>query len=318
MPPDLSVVLVIDQRRQRGSGALASLLAQSDIDRMEIELLDLCSRETPAIEGSSHPCVRLHRDVTASTYGEALEVGVSRSRAPIVAFLEEHARACPGWARMLIEAHAGEYAGVGCVVHTALPKNRISAAMSLINDRAWLPGCAGGEAATIRGHNASYKREALEALRENLSYWLEFEPLMQDQLRQLGFRLYVEPRAQIIHFNDSTLRSMVNVYLVWNRAFGPARAAYGKWGTIEKLARVLALPVLPFLRTLRLARNLRGQTEHLRRMIALAPEVLTANGCAALGQSVGLLAGPGNGLSRFRDHELNASREVVPVETGCE
>lgn len=315
--PELSVVLITDQQRERGAGALASLLAQSEIDRLEIILIDLGSGEREPIAGSDHPSVRVHADIEAETYGIALAEGVQRARAPVVAFLEEHAHACPGWAAALLEAHRGEWAGVGCLVHPARPDNRISAAMSLVNDRSWLPGSRGGESDAIRGHNASYKRDVLIDLAGELPRWLEFEPLLQDHLRASGHRLLVEPRARIVHFNDSTLGSMAHVYRVWNRALGPARADYCNWGRLGRLARVAALPFLPFLRTARLAWSYRREPGHLMKVLWLAPEILAANGSAALGQAIGLLSGPGDGLRQFMEHELNADREGVPPDVGC-
>ena len=55
MPPDLSVLLVVGERRDRAVRALASVLSQDALDRLEILLLDLAPGEPAPLPGSGHP-----------------------------------------------------------------------------------------------------------------------------------------------------------------------------------------------------------------------------------------------------------------------
>jgi len=313
--PDLSVILIVERQRVRAGRALASLLQQSAIERMEILLIDLAGAYHGPIAGSQHSRVRIHYETEAATYGQALAAGVRSAEAPVVAFLEEHARALPGWGDALLNAHRGPWAGVGCLVTPAAADNRLSAASSMLNDRLWRPGSPGGEAETIRGHNSAYKRGVLLDLEPKLVQWLEFEPLLHEHLRGMGFQLLVDPQARITHLNDTTIASTCRVYRTWNRALGPARGKFNGWGVLGRLGRIIALPAIPFWRTLVLAWAYRHDPPAFRQLLWLLPEILLIGACAAFGQSVGLLLGPGDGLKQFKDHELNADRwEPQPLE----
>src|SRR5262249_49422268 len=110
--PRMSVIVMVDRRRARGARALRSLLAPSDAGALEILLLDFGWREYPPLPGSDHPGVSVLRLDRGITLGAARASGVLEARAPIVAFLEEHATALPGWTDALLSAHAAPVAAV--------------------------------------------------------------------------------------------------------------------------------------------------------------------------------------------------------------
>src|SRR5690242_14508964 len=109
MPPALSVILVVGERRDRAVRALASVLSQEALDRLEILLLDLAPGEPAPLPGSDHPVLRVVRMPPETLFSAAKAHGVRLAAAPVVVFLEEHCRARPGWAAALIEAHRGPW-----------------------------------------------------------------------------------------------------------------------------------------------------------------------------------------------------------------
>ena len=58
MHPELTIILVVGERRDRAVGALRSVLAQDAADRLEVLLMDLGPGDPPPISGSDHPAVR--------------------------------------------------------------------------------------------------------------------------------------------------------------------------------------------------------------------------------------------------------------------
>ena len=99
------------------------------------------------------------------TYGELRAEGTRLARAPIVAFLEEHAIGLPGWLVAIEESLAtGEYCGASGEVHPLNPGSGISDAVALMNYARWLPPLTErGPSSLVVGHNSAYRRDDLLA-----------------------------------------------------------------------------------------------------------------------------------------------------------
>ena len=57
--PRMTVLLMVDQQRERGAHCLQSILAQSNIDEIEILLYDNAAETNGPLAGSEHPSVRV-------------------------------------------------------------------------------------------------------------------------------------------------------------------------------------------------------------------------------------------------------------------
>ncbi|MFN8380055.1 MAG: glycosyltransferase [Anaerolineae bacterium] len=120
--PDMTVVLMIDRRRHRAERVLRSVLDQSVIDQLEVLLFDFGHQSCPLVPGSDHPSVTVIPARYPSSIGAVRLTGFRQAHAPIVAFLEEHTMALPGWAKALLDAfESGDWGGVGSEVHPLNP-----------------------------------------------------------------------------------------------------------------------------------------------------------------------------------------------------
>ncbi|HJX28859.1 MAG TPA: hypothetical protein VJ885_13185, partial [Thermoanaerobaculia bacterium] len=218
--PDLSVILVVGERRDRAVHALSSILDQKVVDRMEVVLLDCAPGDPPPLPGSDRPVVRAVRIPPETLFSAAKARGVRLATAPVVAFVEEHCRVFPGWAEALIEAHRGPWAGVGAEVHIGNPEVPISHLVAVINYHPWLPPARRAEHDMLPGHNSSFKRDLLLAYGEELEDLLRAEIVLHGRLRLDGHRLLLEPAARFAHLNESTLWSVAEGRFLWNRCYG--------------------------------------------------------------------------------------------------
>ncbi|HEY0515176.1 MAG TPA: hypothetical protein VGH73_24985 [Thermoanaerobaculia bacterium] len=314
MSPDLSVILVVGERRDRAVGALASLLAQDVADRLEILLLDLAPGETVPIPGSGHPAVRTVHLRADTFFSTAKAQGVRMASAPVVAFLEEHGRVHAGWARALIEAHRGPWAGVGAEVHNGNPGSAVSRVVALMNYHPWLPPAPRAEFDMLPGHNASFKRDVLLGYGDRLEDLLRAEIVLHRKLHEDGHRLLLEPAARFEHINESSLPSIARGYFLFHRCYGPMRAATFGWSAARRLFYAAATPVIPLYFLVKLCRTLaRRRPELLAAVPAAVPCILAAQLASAAGQAVGLLFGMGDAEARFSRFEMNEHREQDPV-----
>lgn len=317
MAIELSVVLVVGQRRDRAVGALASLLAQGAIDRMEVRLYDL-TRDVPPLPGSGHPAVSTVHLPPDTLFAAAKARGVREAAAPVVVFLEEHARALPGWAEALIAAHRGPWAAVGAEVHNGNPSFPGSRSTALMNYHPWLAPAPRAEHPMLPGHNSSFKRDVLLAYGEELERLLRAEIVLHLRLHRDGHRLLLEPAARFQHINEATVASTLRGYFLWNRIYGVQRAADAGWSRGRRAFYVAATPLIPVYFLARLILVLARRRPHLlRRVPAAAPRMLVAQIASACGQAVGLLLGTGDAEARFSLFEMNEFRPLDETSLGA-
>jgi hypothetical protein len=306
---DLSVILVLGERRDRAAGALRSLLAQSVVGRMEVLLFDLAPGEPPPLPGSDHPAVRCVRLPPDKLFSAAKAQGVRAAAAPVVAFFEEHCRAHPGWAEALLAAHEGPWAAVGAEVHNGNPEVAISRFIELINYGPWMAPAPRREHGMLPGHNSSFKRGLLLAYGAELDDLLRAEIVLHTRLHRDGHRLLLEPAARFSHINEGTLASAMRGRLLWNRVYGCTRARTFRWPLARRLFYVAATFATPFYSLARTALFLaRERPQLLGRLLAGAPALFTLQLMSGIGFSLGLVAGRGDAEARFSLYEMNEYR----------
>lgn len=309
--PELSVVLVVGDRRRRAAHALRSLLTQDALDRMEILVVDLGRPpEGEPLDGTSHPAVRTVALPPGTTLGPARSHAVIRARAPVVAFLEEHARACPGWAAALLRSHTEEWAGVGPVVESANPGIGKSDLVGLITYGYFRPPKpAGRPTKLLPGHNSSFRRSVLLSYGEELGRLLMNDNLLFARLVRDGHRLAYAAGARILHFDEATVRDCMTGYFHYHRIYGHRRAALFGWSRLRRFVYVVLTPIIPLYFFWNFDRYLRHRLPEARKL--LARHAVAAYLCqlaGAWGQALGLVAGPGASEHRFTRYELESER----------
>ena len=209
--PDLSVILVVGDKRDRAVDCLRSLIQQNTLDRLEVLLID-CGLDATPLPGSENPRVRRIQLPSGTRFGHARAEGVRQARARIVAFIEEHCIVLPGWAEALVAAHQGPWAGVGGEVYNANAGVGLSDAFYLAGYAPWAPPAERGESELLASHNSSYRREVLLAYGERLDGLLLAEPILQWKLKEDNHRLFVEPDAKFMHHNEIGLQGLLTYY----------------------------------------------------------------------------------------------------------
>lgn len=315
MSIDLTVLIVVGERRDRAVGCLRSVLAQRAIGRMEVLILDCAPGDPPPIPGSEHPAVHRLKLPSDTLFSAAKTHGVRAASAPAVAFVEEHCRVHPGWAEALIAAHQGPWAGVGAEVHNGNPGVAISRRIAFLNYHPWLPPAPRAEFDMLPGHNASFKRDVLLSYGEELEELLRAEIVLHQRLRRDGHRLLLEPGARFSHINESTFASAARGRFLWNRCYASLRARTFGWSWARRLFYVAATPLIPFYSLIRIFLSLmRRHPERLLAMLASAPLLWALQLVSVAGHSLGLLFGAGDAEARFSLYEMNEYRELSEEE----
>lgn len=311
--PALSVLVVVGDLRRRAGPCLRSLLDQrlgperAPGDGLEIVLLDRGSPGCAPVPHADAPRVRVLRQPPGATFAAMRARGVAAARAPVVAFLEEHVRARPGWAAAQLAAFRDGWDGVGAAVVVANPGRGPAELVGLLSYGLFSPPLAGGESELLPGHNASYRTALLRSLGDDLEPLLHADLELQRHLRTEGHRLCLAPAAVIEHLSEGSRRRYACGLFLFYRCYAPLRArAWPRW---RRALYVLATPLVPVYAAVCLVRLLvRRRSPHLALLLRNLPAVLAIQLCGAAGQAVGLLFGEGDALRRFTDYELHEPR----------
>jgi glycosyltransferase involved in cell wall biosynthesis len=240
--PGLSVILIIAGQRERARLSLKSLLRQSLIDQMEIIVVDCSQPGTPPIPGSDHPSVRIIRVAPRPLTGWVRAEAVRAARAPLVAFLEEHAWVFPGWAEGFVKAFEGPWAGVGVEMHVANGWAGINRYLGILNYPLLLAPAIIHPNIMVH-HNAAHLRDILLAYGERLNELFFPEDWLQLQLLADGHRLITDPRVRIFHFFETNFVQSFNFNLIAGQV---AEASCNRFYHRSRLRRMFRLGSLAF------------------------------------------------------------------------
>lgn len=315
--PEVSIVIVVGDRRKRSAEALTSVLNQAGIKRAEVLLVDYASEGTEPLAGSDHPLVRTIRKFPPETFGHLKAEGVRQAKSPIVAFLEDHIVVQPGWLESLLLTFEGPWAGVGAEVHNANPGVGTADTLALINYGRWEPPLAAGEADMLAGNNTAYRRQVLMEHESELDELLISDTVLQWVLQSGGHKLYVDPSVSLKHRNPTTLVNGIKAEFYYHWCFGAVRTVKFAWPWWKRLGQIALSPVVPWLRLRRLMilAKEKGpeQYSHLLRNLFPALIILSA---AVIGQDVGYLVGLSTGAQKFTEFELNSPRPLAEELAG--
>jgi GT2 family glycosyltransferase len=212
-PLSLAVVLCTRNRGQVLLDALGDVLAQApktaEVLVVEQSDHDVYTSVASAVEDASDPRLELIR---AKPLGlpHARNVGIRRTTADVLLFLDDDVRLAPGCLEAHLDAYRREGAGgvVGRIDEeipmTNHPKlaNRIGPGGRVLTN---LESNVRGEVETLKGANMSFRRKALDVVGvfdENYrgTFLLE-DADMSTRVRESGWELWFEPAARLRHLS---------------------------------------------------------------------------------------------------------------------
>jgi hypothetical protein len=307
LSPDLAAILIAGELRERAGRSLRRLLAQTIIDRMEILVADLCPEAGP-LSGADHPPVRslaLPRD---AYYCQAQSAALHAARAPIVAFIEDHSYASPGWAEAVLDAFAWDRVAAVNYTFTPAASGYLSRSILMAEYGYWMTPHPGGAVRFASSTNIAYRRELLlKYLPDEAAFEAEF--LLHRALEADGRRIVVAPGALVAHESWSRLGDACLANGANKRALGARRAALGNWSVPRKTLMALAMAAMPAFGILRLARSLRHRPALWGTFLAGLPIVASIYTYSAVSEAMGYLFGPGRSREEFRARELAVTRD---------
>ncbi len=307
--PELAAIIVVGNTRERAQLALDSLYAQTIADQMEIIVVDLKTRDFPELSVSSRTPTRyvtLGRD---ATWGHARARAAQMAEAPILAFIEDHCTADPGWAEALVRAHQQPWAAVGYAFTNPHPESYLSRATLASEYGCWEHPTTSRQARVLPCGNVAYKRDALLSLNGELEDLLTPDFVVHERFNRQGLEMYVESQAIVAHDSLVRLRDLFAASFMFCRILASRRVQTQRWSGLRRVGYGLATPFVgPPVALWRLFASRRDTPADWGTLVMYLPVILVKGVASALGESVGYLAGAGSSEIQFVKWELHVDR----------
>ncbi len=288
------------------------LRAQTALQGMEVIVVALSPAEfrLPGQMEKEFENLSVVEAATVVRRGAAAAVGVKHSRAPVIAFVEEHSFPAPRWAESLINGHRQPYDVVGPVVINENPATLLSTASFMIAYGTATENATGGEVEHLPWHNSSYDRALLTEYGDKLGDLLEWEGALQEDVRDRGYRLCLEPAARTYHMNTSRLAPFVAINFVHGRLFGDHRSRKGEWSLARRLLYIAGSPLFPLIRLWNLIPHVLQLQPPPPRVLGALPLIMLGFAAHAAGEATAYALGPGNAVDHLQKYELYRRRYV--------
>ena len=291
--PALSVVIASVNGWRVLSQTLDALDSLSQRARIEVvvvetvggETLDRLKAREPAVvvvECERRPIPRLRFQ------------GVLRSRGPLVAILEDHAKVCPDWASTLLQTHKGPWGAVGGAVENG-KGGFVNWAVFFCEYTTYMSPVVEGETDDLPGNNIAYKRPHLMRHVRVLDEG-KWESWINDRLRADGIPLASANAMVVHHIKPFRLAYFLKQRFHFARSYAGMRRVDQSWAT--RLLYSAGSLALPGLLLARVTRSVLRKGRHLGRFFAVSPLVALFLTIGAFGELIGYLIGPGTSLDK--------------------
>lgn len=307
--PELAAVVVVGNTRERGQLALESLYSQTVADRMEIIVIDLKTRDVPELNVSPQIPTRYLTLGGDATWGHARARAVQMATAPVVAFMEDHCTADPGWAKALIRAHRQPWAAVGYAFTNPKPESYLSRAILASEYGCWEHPTTSRQARVLPCGNVAYKRDVLLSLSSELEKLLTPDFVVHERFNSRGLPMYVESQAIVAHDSLVRLRDLFGASFTFCRILASRRVETQQWSGLKRVVYGVATPIMgPPIAVWRLFTSRRDKPADWGTLLTYLPVILVKGVSSSLGESLGYFAGAGSAETQFAKWELHTDR----------
>lgn len=243
MSPRVSVIIP-GYRSDRTIGAcLAALHRQTFRDFEVIVVNSSAGDRTPAIVASDYPDARFEQAPSRLLPHEARNRGAGKARGRILAFTDPDCAAEPDWLARLVRAHDdGHTVVVGAMGMAG--SSLVQQAVHLCKFAAYLDGLRPGFRPVAPTANVSFARPTWDELGGFNGRYFLADVEMSWRARALGYRIWFEPRAKVVHQHEHDARSYIREFFGRGREFGRMRIEFATWSRGRALAYALSLPGL--------------------------------------------------------------------------
>ena len=311
--PELSAVVVVGTRRRRAQAAIDALVAQTIGDRMEVVVVDTTDpiRHPDLVVPEAVRTIYL-RFPAESGWGKCRHHGLKHATAPVVAFIEDHCFASPGWAAAIVEAFRAGHAAVGYGFANANPRSTLSRVGMLVDYGPWLVPAESRTVSALPGNNVAYRKDRVEVFGDALGDLLETDYNLHHALTGQGETLFVAADAVAAHQNFERLLDAIASNFCYARLLATRRRERERWSLAKRLAYAIGTPLVStpvrLGRLLESCRHRPDSSEATWFCVRSSPAISLVFWMASIGEALGYWLGAGSAHRQLFHWEVEAER----------
>jgi hypothetical protein len=277
---------------------LESVCRQVRDPGVEVIVIDRCGEGRCEQIAERFPTVRILHDAPrpTSSVPQLRARGLAEARGNIVAILEEHCKAPPGWVSTIQDVFANpKVTAAGGPIRDAGYGRARDWVVYFMEYHNYLPPWPDGERPTLNGANIAYRRDALIPFRDALGegYW---EVTLHPALLAEGAVFRGVPAMGVCHTGPFDYRYYLGQRYLLSRAWGGTQRTEA--GLLKRLAYLLGAPVFPLLLLARIGARVAKSDVPLSRFVRVFPALSPAAAAYVWGEWIGYLLGPGKALEK--------------------
>ena len=236
-PIELSVVVAAQDFGSSLRKCLTGLTAQLAPARAEILVVSGPGGEVVFQLGKKFPSIQFIQTPVASSIPRLWSAGIAAARGRIVALTIEQCVPAPDWAEQTLRGHAAEWPAIGGAIDIEPGLGLVDWAVYFCRYSRYTPPFPPEFLDDLPGDNCTYKRAALESLREVIAdgFW---ETFVHQAMRRKGERLLSDPSILVYYAGSFSWGTFFARRFRQGRYFAARRAR--EMGTGPRLVRAQA------------------------------------------------------------------------------
>lgn len=196
--------------------------------------------------------------------------GIMAAHGRIVALVEDYARFEENWISRIIEAHEGDFEGIGGAIENEIDRT-LNWAVYFCDFGKYQNPVPAGRSHFASDANVSYKKSVLDELGPEWEGSFH-ETQINWYLLSKGYSLALDPGIIIYqHRNDLRLLSACNERLVWGRSFAVSRLRVVN--PVKRWIYILLAPIIPMVMFFRVAKTALNKPGNSKRLLVSTPAI---------------------------------------------
>lgn len=293
--PLLSVVVPSVNGLPAVAECLACLMAQEGGIAAEVVVVDRCGEAVRGAIRDRFPSVQIVPVEASSSIPAMRGLGIARARGRVVAIIEDHCMAAPGWSRAIARSIEAGHEAVGGPVENGCTERTVDWAVFFCEYARFMGPAPRGVVDEIAGNNGAYSRRVLDRLGPELGAEV-WESFLHARMRELGVAFHSEPEMLVSHKKSFGFGYFLSQRYHYSRSFAGMRLRGAPWW--KRLGYAGAATLLPGLLLGRIAAVVLRKGRHLGPFLRGLPSLGVFLVGWAVGEGVGALLGPGRSLQR--------------------
>jgi glycosyltransferase involved in cell wall biosynthesis len=294
----LSVIVAAQDAGSSLKECIAALVPQLPPSEMEIVVVDGSDGDRArASLGSGFP-VKILRGPSPPNVPQLWITGIQAAQGRIVALTIENCVPAADWASQMLNAHAGAWAGVGGAIEIAAGAGLVDWAVYFSRYSNYLLPFEPRLLDDVAGDNCSYKREALEPVRDLAKdgFW---ETFIHQDMRRRGQQLWCTPSPVVTYCGGLSGWRFFRRRFLHGRYFAARRSREFTAG--QRVIRACGSLVVPFVLLRRIATRVWRNGRHRAKLVMVIPMIAAFLVAWAAGEGTGYWQGPSGARASGRD-----------------